>query len=358
MIEKRHLPDLENAYSPVKQIVPLIKIVHDRIAVEVMRGCPNRCRFCQASGVNRPVRMRSPERLRRICRETYLNTGYEQIALLSLSSINYPHLPELVKGLNGDFRGKGVSISIPSLRVDEKFYDLPEMISVVKKSGLTFAPESANDYVRQAIRKDIDPEVLCRSALEAYRHGWRKLKLYFMVGFPGEPEAETENIIRLARDLSRLKKEVSGGAAEIKVSVNPFMPKPHTPFQWLGMREKNVLAEARNKLLVNSSRKVQLEFHDINKAALEACLSRGDRRIGNVIYSAWKKGAKMDGWSEFFNFSIWEESFKDNGLDVWRLAAGTYGLDETLPWSHINAGIDERSLKAELAASGLHNRGG
>lgn len=354
-IEKRHVNDLEKAYYPVKQIVPLIKVVHDRIAVEVMRGCPNRCRFCQASAVNRPVRLRSPKRIREICRQTYQGTGYEQVALLSLSSVNYPHLPELVRGLNEDFRGKGVGISIPSLRVDEKFYDLPEMISVIRKGGLTFAPESTSDYVRQAIRKDIDPEVLCKSALQAYRHGWRKLKLYFMVGFPGEPEAEVENIIRLARDLSRLKKKVSKGAAEIRVSVNPFIPKPHTPFQWLGMRDRSLLIDVRNKLLVNSSRKVHLEFHDITKSVLEACMARGDRRVGDVIYSAWKKGARMDGWSEFFNFSLWEESFRENGLDPWRLAGKTYKLDDELPWSHINVGVDVKSLKEELTASGLHS---
>ncbi|MFQ5952255.1 MAG: TIGR03960 family B12-binding radical SAM protein [Candidatus Omnitrophota bacterium] len=352
-IEKRLVDDLENAYYPVKQIVPLVKIVHDRIAVEVMRGCPNRCRFCQAGAVNRPVRLRSPERVRSLCLQTYQNTGYEQIALLSLSSINYPYLTELVRNLNDDFRDKGVGISIPSLRVDEKFYDLPEMVSSLRKGGLTFAPESADYQVRQAIRKDIDPQVLCKSALQAYSHGWRKLKLYFMVGFTGKKTDEASKIIGLARDLSQLKKKVSKGAAEIKVSVNAFIPKPQTPFQWLGMRERSGLAGLRKELLSGSGRKVQIEFHDIDRSALEACMARGDRKIGDVIYTAWKKGAKMDGWSEFFDFSIWKDSFAEHGVDLWHFAGKSYALDDKLPWSHISAGVDGGVLKEELAESGL-----
>jgi radical SAM family uncharacterized protein len=353
-IEKRFVDDFENSYYPVKQIVPLIKIIHDRIAVEVMRGCPNRCRFCQAGAVNRPLRMRSPERIRKICRQTYQDTGCERIALLSLSSINYPHLTELVKALNEDFYDKGVGISIPSLRVDEKFYDLPEMISVIRKGSLTFAPESASDSIRQSIRKDIDIQVLCKSALQAYRHGWRKLKLYFMVGFPGEKEVEAEKIIALARDLSQLKKETSKGAAEIKVSVNAFLPKPHTPFQWLGMRDRSALADARERLISASRGKIRAEFHNINKSILEACMSRGDRRVSDAIYTAWEKGAKMDGWDEFFNFSLWKESFSEHGMDLESFACKTYALDDALPWDHISTNLDDGALKGELMDSGLY----
>ncbi|MGB3113450.1 MAG: TIGR03960 family B12-binding radical SAM protein, partial [Candidatus Omnitrophota bacterium] len=352
-IEKRSVVDLDRSYYPVKQIVPLVKIVHDRIAVEVMRGCPNRCRFCQAGAVNSPVRLRSLECVREICRLTYRHTGYEQIALLSLSSINYPYLLELVKGLNEDFAGQGVGITIPSLRVDEKFYDLPEMISVVRKGGLTFAPESASGDIRRSIRKDIDIQVLCRSALQAYHHGWRKLKLYFMVGFPGEKDDEVARILSLARDLSLLKKEVSKGAAEIKVSINAFSPKPHTPFQWTGMSAKEKLAGIRKALYLNSFRKVQIEFHEINKSLLETCMARGDRRTGDVIHTAWRKGARMDSWDEFFDFSLWEGSFAEHGMDPWGLARKTYSLEDTLPWEHIDTGTSKEFLKREFAASGL-----
>jgi len=358
-IKKLSVADFENTYYPVRQLVPLVKIVHDRIAVEIMRGCPNRCRFCQAGAVNRPVRFRSPERVRDLCRETYRNTGYERIAMLSLSSVNYPYLVDLVRGLNEDLSAKGVSVSIPSLRVDEAFYGLPEMISTIRRAGLTFAPESADDVIRESIGKQIDLQVLCKSALLAYRHGWRGLKLYFMVGFPGEPEDEAKKMIALARELSRLKKEVSKGVAEIKISANAFIPKSHTPFQWLGMGGRGELSRIRGELLSNSSGKIQTKFHDIDQSIVEACLSRGDRRTAEVIYASWKKGARMDSWTEFFDFSIWEESFRENGLDIHDSARRTYALDDPLPWEHIKTASDERWLKEEFVQSGFcAERGG
>ena len=354
VVEKARVRDLENTYYPVKQIVPLVKIIHDRMAVEVMRGCPNRCRFCQAGAVNRPVRVRTVDRLRSICRETYRYTGYERISLLSLSSVNYPYLVDLVRALKEDFRDRGIGISIPSLRVDETFYSLPEMISAVRRTGLTFAPESASDRMRESLGKDIDIRVLCRSALLAFRHGWARLKLYFMVGFPGEPEDEAENIIKLSRELSGLKKTVSSGAAEIKVSVNPFIPKAHTPFQWLGMKEKSGMNRIKKALLSNSSRKIQVAFHNLEQSLVEGSLSRGERRLSNVIYTAWNRGAKMDSWTEFFNFRIWEESFRENGLDIHDYAYRTYALDDALPWAHIRTGIDENYFKTEIEKSGLY----
>jgi radical SAM family uncharacterized protein len=351
-VEKASVPDLDKAYYPVEQIVPLVRTVHDRIAVEIMRGCPNKCRFCQASAINRPVRTRSVETVRQLCRRTYSATGYESIALLSLSSVNYPWLSELVKGLNSDFRKKGVALSIPSLRVDEAFYEMPEMLSVIKKGGLTFAPESADGDIRKAIGKDIDIEVLCRSSFLAYKHGWRSLKLYFMVGFPGDPGKEAERIISLSRELSGLRRQAAGGAAEIKVSVNPFIPKPHTPFQWLGMKAPSGLQEVRKALLDNSSRRIKISFNDISGSVLEACMSRGSRKTGSVIYRAWKKGARMDSWSEHFDIHIWERSFSEEGMDMYREACKRFDPDDVLPWSHIAAAGDPEALKKELFESG------
>ena len=353
-IDKGVIPDLDRAYYPVKQIVPLIRTVHDRVVAEIMRGCPNTCRFCQAGVINRPVRLRSPENIRNICRETYRNTGYEQIALLSLSSINYPYLTELIRGLNRDFNGKGVGISIPSLRVDEAFYELPEMMSAIRKSGLTFAPESASSAVRRSIGKDIDLRVLLRSAELAYRHGWNRLKLYFMAGFPSEAEGEAENISALARDLSGLRKKLKKRPAEIKVSVNAFVPKPHTPFQWLGMRGKEPLSRLKHDLLSRSSGKIRMEFNDINRSLLESCLSRGDRRLARVIHTAWRKGAKMDSWADFFDFSIWEDSFREHGFELEDLTTRTYSLADALPWSHIRTGLHDGHLKKELLDSGFY----
>ncbi len=353
VVKKNSVADLEKAYYPVKQIVPLVKIVHDRIAVEIMRGCPNGCRFCQAGNINKPVRLRSPGRIREICRETYAATGYERIALLSLSSVNYPYLPELVEGLNADLGDKGVGVSIPSLRVDEAFYALPGILSAVRKAGLTFAPEAAGEGMRRSIGKDIKTEVLERSVRLAYGHGWRRVKLYFMVGFPGDMDEEAKKILVLSRDISRLKREVSGGAAEVKVSVNSFVPKAHTPFQWLGMRPAEGLLRARNILRSGSTKKVTVDFHDVDRSMLEACLAKGDRALAGVIYAAWKKGAKMDGWQDLFDLAAWEGSFREKGLDIRSYALKASALDDVLPWSHIKAGMDEKNLKEEFINSEL-----
>ncbi|MBU0570798.1 MAG: TIGR03960 family B12-binding radical SAM protein [Candidatus Omnitrophica bacterium] len=352
-VKKGEVKDLNSAYYPVKQLVPFIKIVHDRIVVEVMRGCPNKCRFCQASAINSPVRVRKPEMVRALCREAYKNTGYSQITLLSLSSVNYPYLADLVKGLNEDFKGRGVGISIPSLRVDEAFYEIPEIIAAERKAALTFAPEAANPDIQRSIGKKTDYDVLCQSARVAYRHGWQRLKLYFMVGFPGRIDAEVDDIMRWANDVSVLRKELQGRAADVKVSVNPFIPKPHTPFQWMGMAPEERLRETRRQLLARGSKRVKVEFHDIGRSILETCMSRGDRRIADVIYSAWRGGAKMDGWSDFFDLSIWEAAFKENGLDIRDEAQKTFSIAETLPWGHIKTGTSEACLKQEFVDSGF-----
>jgi radical SAM superfamily enzyme YgiQ (UPF0313 family) len=239
--------------------------------------------------------------------------------------------------------------------VDEAFYDLPEMISTIRKAGLTFAPESATGAMREAIGKGIDMQVLCRSASIAFKKGWRRLKLYFMVGFPQEDGiGEAEKIFEMARNLSELKREASGGAAEIKVSVNPFVPKPHTPLQWLGMKEMSHLEGIRDALLAKSTRKIKIEFHDLRQSLLEACLSRGDRRVSGVIYAAWKKGAKMDSWNDFFDLEIWKRSFAENGLGMRDYANRVYGVGDPLPWAHIKTGMDQAYLMKELEASGLY----
>jgi len=355
VIEKSYINDFEKAYYPVKQIVPLVRIIHDRIAVEIMRGCPNRCRFCQAGIINNPVRLRSVNKIREICKETYKHTGYDMIALLSLSSINYPYLTKLVKNLKNDFKNMGVAFSIPSLRIDEAFYNIPEMISTIKKTGLTFAPESAEEGIRKSLGKDLDMNILCKSASLAFSHGWQRLKLYFMVGFPGEGIEEADKIIELSREVSRLRKNFSKKPAEIKVSVNPFVPKSHTPFQWLGMRGEDELRAMGKHLRANSTKKVQAELNDVRKSLLEGCMARGGRQISDVIYSAWLAGAKMDGWRDFFNFNVWENAFQKNGLNLQEYASRKYSLDDNLPWQHIRAGgMKEEVLKKELFESGFY----
>ncbi|MFH1878818.1 MAG: TIGR03960 family B12-binding radical SAM protein, partial [Candidatus Omnitrophota bacterium] len=353
VIGKNVVEDFQNAYYPEKQIVPLLQTVHDRIAVEIMRGCPNRCRFCQASAVNRPVRMRDPEKIFDICRETYKNTGFDRIALLSLSSVDYPFIKEIFVKLNGYFREKGVGISIPSLRVDEAFYDLPELISEIRKGGLTFAPESASEDVRESLGKDIDMEVLCKSAQMAFSRGWNKMKLYFMVGFPADPMDEADKIIDLAKRISFMKTRSSRGAAEIKISVNPFTPKPHTPLQWVGMRDEGTLREMKRMLLSRSTKKIKIDFHNIEQSLLEACMARGDRRVGEVIHSAWLKGAKMDSWLDLFDLSLWRGAFTDNKMDMNELASMRFSTNSPLPWGHIDPGSGQESFKEEFRKSGF-----
>ncbi len=353
VIKKATVSDFENTYYPVKQIVPNIRVVHDRIAVEVMRGCPNKCRFCQASVVNRPVRVRSAEKVYEICTETYKNTGYERIALLSLSSVNYPYLTDVVARLTKDFKDRGVGISIPSLKVDEAFYNIPEMLSTIRKGGLTFAPESASEEVRKGIGKEIDHEVLCKAALEAYKHGWKRLKLYFMMGFPNETEDDIYSIIKVSKEMSYLKKETSRGPAEIKVSVNPFIPKSHTAFQWVPMAKRSELEKKRTILRSSQTKKVKIDVHLIDLSILEGNLARGDRRMGRVIYSAWKKGAKMDGWTEGFNYSRWTEALEENGFTEDEFACRALPLGKPLPWTHIKSDIPETYLLKELEKSGF-----
>ena len=227
---------------------------------------------------------------------------------------------------------------------------------MVRKSGLTFAPESASDGTRQALGKDIEMGVLKRSAVLAYRHGWQRMKLYFMVGFPGEDEDEAKRIVALARELSGRKRSVRGGAAEIKVSVNPFVPKAHTPFQWLGIEKMSKLELFRRVFISSSSKKVRFEIHNLRQSVIEACMSRADRRVSQVIHTAWTRGAKMDGWSEFFDFSIWESSFRDHGLDIYDYASRTFSFEDKLPWDYVKAGPTERFLKEELQKSGFYQQ--
>jgi radical SAM superfamily enzyme YgiQ (UPF0313 family) len=353
-IKKNVLKDFENAYYPVKQIVPYIKIVHDRLTLEIMRGCPNKCRFCQARIINRPVRIRSIDKIRHLVRDGYEATGYEQVALLSLSSMNYPGIKDLLSALMQDFPSRLVSFSVPSLRIDEAFYSLPEMMAAIKKTGLTFAPETASDTLREALGKDIHMQVLCNSVRLAYENGWRRVKLYFMVGFPGERKEEVGSIVNLSRKISNLRKELFKSAAEVKVSINAFVPKAHTPLQWVGMRSREELLFMRKELIRKNSKKIQISFADLEQAELEAAMARGDRRLGKVIYSAWEKGALMDGTLELFDRTIWDKAFEQHCMSVDQFARMEYSLKDPLPWDHIITEVSKDILKKELLESGFY----
>jgi len=319
VIKKRIVKDFGNAYYPVKQIVPYIQIVHDRIALEIMRGCPNNCNFCQATSVYRPLRIRSVDRILQLAEEAYQATGYDEISLVSLSTGDYPHIAELVKALTDRFQSRKVSISLPSLRAEDMLVNLPQLISSIKKTGLTFAPEAGSQRLRDAINKRLDIEKLYECTQAAAKNGWRSVKLYFMIGLPGETE----------EDLAQIKGLIRKIPMQATASFSYFVPKPHTKFQNETMDSMDSLLKKKAFLEKDLKMKgVTLRWHDIRMSMVEAALSRGDRRLSEVILKAFTLGARFDSWSEHFNYSIWQEA----GIE-------SVSRTEPLPWAHIDCGL-------------------
>ena len=331
--------DFENASVPLEPIVPFVQAVHERVSVEIMRGCPGRCRFCQASFCRRPVRYRSVEKIIDIAKACYHSTGYDTISLLSLSSADYPELEELVAGLRAYFQDKHVGLSLPSLRVDGQLKLLPKLLTSVRKGGLTIAVEAASEKLRQVINKPLKDEDLFAAVEAAYRAGWQRLKLYFMVGLPGETLEDVKRIVQLSFQLAKLRKEIDGKTGQINITVSWFVPKAHTPFGWLGQKLKSYFEEAR-QLILDEKRKLrakflQFKFHDINRSVLESVIGRGDRRLCDVIEAAWREGARFDLWDECFDYTHWQKAFEKFGFDIEGLAEREFERDEILPWEHL-----------------------
>lgn len=335
-IEKRTVDDLDNAFYPAEQVVPNIGVIHDRIAIEIMRGCRHACKFCQATAIYRPVRERRGKTILELARKTYDATGYDEISLLSLSSVDHSELHDTIRKLNAEFCGKAVSLSIPSLRVEESLEDLPALISEIKKSGLTFAPEAGSEKLRKAMNKNIDIENLYKAVSDSYRKGWRKIKLYFMIGMPGETQEDIDGIKELIYKISNLKKNVDGRPAQVTASINAFVPKPHTPLQREVMDSIESLEKKKESLRAGlKPGLIELDFHRFDRSYLEAVLSRGDRRLSGVVYEAWKAGAKFDGWQEHFRFDLWRSSFDKLGIDPSFYVSRPKDKDELLPWDFI-----------------------
>ncbi|MFA5256374.1 MAG: radical SAM protein, partial [Candidatus Omnitrophota bacterium] len=285
-------------------------------------------------------RERSKETILRIAKEAYSNTGYEEITLLSLSSGDHSCIREIIEELNDGFKGKGVSVSVPSLRIEDILSKLPALISQVKKSGLTFAPEAGSECLRKVISKNIDMERLMEALRESYRSGWRRVKLYFMIGLPTEKEEDLKDIAKLLYKVSNLKREIDGKDAHVTASVNAFVPKPHTPFQWEPMESIDTLSVKKGFLRDSvKSRMVELDFNSFRMGYLEAVFARGDRRLSGVIYEAWRRGARFDGWKERFSFDLWLESFKEKSLDPDFYASRRRDRDEIFPWDFIDIGF-------------------
>ena len=355
--ERRHnavVEDFDNAPVPLAPIVPFVQAVHERVSVEIMRGCPGRCRFCQASFCRRPIRYRSVERIVEIAKQCYNSTGYDTVSLLSLSSAEYPELEKLTEGLHEYFKDKHVGISLPSLRVDKQLKMLPDLMSSVRKGGITIAVEAASEKLRRVINKPIKDEDLFAAAEAAYRAGWQKFKLYFMVGLPGETLDDVKRIVHLSYELARIRKKVDNKTGNINVAVSWFVPKTHTPFGWLGQKPREYFEQAK-RLILDEKRELRakfltFKFHNINASILESAIGRGDRRLCNVVEAAWKNGAKFDLWDECFNLEIWQKAFEQSGLDLDTLAQKEFTTEETLPWEHLG-GPDKTYLLKHLKDS-------
>ena len=347
-ITRCQTPDFEDVPFPTRPIVPFVEVVHDRISIEVMRGCPQRCRFCHAGYTKRPLGLRSVEKILDIAEQAWAATGHDEIGLLSLSTADYPNLRELAETANDRFRERMVNISLPSLRVDKMLANIPWMVNSVRKGGLTIAAEAANDDMRAAIRKKVTDGKLIEGVKQAYAAGWKSVKLYFMAGFPSERKQDITGIFDLAREVSEAKREVKGGPASVTASVSWLVPKPHTPFQWAAQASLEYFNEARRTLARTAAAKrsaVKLKTHSAERSLLEGVMSRGDRRLGKVIEAAYQRGARMDGWDEVFNYQIWLDAFEQTGIDPSWYAHRERSYEEILPWDHIGSGPSRSYLE-------------
>lgn len=357
-VKKRVIHNVDKVAVDDMPILPHIEIVHDRAVLEMFRGCSRGCRFCQAGMIYRPVREKKESHLQELAERLIQNTGYNEISLMSLSSADYSRLPELVDHLMDKFQNRRVSVSLPSLRVDSFSIDIAKKVQQVRKSGLTLAPEAGTQRMRDVINKGITEENIMEACSNAFKNGWSKVKLYFMLGLPTETDEDLAGIVDLAMRIKNLYHDIRGRYdCRITVSVSSFVPKPFTPFQWM---PQCTVAEVERKQQylkkLFTDRHIRYVYHDAKTGYLEAVLARGDRKIGQVIYTAWKKGCIYDGWTEFFQYDRWMEAFEECHVNPDLYANRDRDEYEAEPWDHIDCGVTKDFLRKEwrMAQRGVH----
>ncbi len=346
-VKRRYIRDLNQAMFPTEPPVPYAQIVHDRINIEISRGCTRGCRFCQAGIFYRPLRERSPEKILNLVEASLTNTGYDEVSFTSLNAGDYSRLLPLLKAFNRRYGDRKVSVSLPSLRVGAITKELLQEIKSVKKSGFTIAPEAGTERLRSVINKDFLAEEYERALLALFSEGWLNLKLYFMIGLPTETEEDLLAIAEMARQALHIAKRFIKRYVNITVSVSPFVPKPFTPFQWYGQEPLEVLKEKTQILKKKVPRGITLKIHDLRMSLLEAALSRAPEEAGTLIKTAFERGAYLDGWSEQFNYQHWIEAMEKTGMSIEELATKRYSPEEHLPWDKIDLGIKKEYLKEE-----------
>jgi radical SAM family uncharacterized protein len=349
-VTKRIVPVLPP--PPTRFIVPFVRVIHDRATVEIQRGCTRGCRFCHAGMINRPVRERPLNEVLAAVDGILRETGYEEVGLLSLSSSDYSDVQELVTTVSERYQDQHLSISLPSLRIESFSVDLADGLLDGRRTGFTFAPEAATEKMRRIINKYIPTQQMLDTAREVFERGWRTLKLYFMIGHPSETLEDVEAIVELVRQVRAVGRQVHGGAARVNVGVSTFVPKPHTPFQWVSL-DTLENTKAKQALLQRGLRGkgLKLSWSDPQETRLEALLSRGDRRLGRVIHRAWQLGARFDAWGEHFKPEAWWTALDEADLDLDFYTHRPRPMDETFPWDHIDVGVRKKYLAQDYLMS-------
>jgi radical SAM family uncharacterized protein/radical SAM-linked protein len=347
-IKRRFVKDLDRAFFPDKPIVPYTSIVHDRIAIEVARGCTRGCRFCQAGLIYRPLRERSLENVLSIARNSIASTGYEEISFTSLNTGDYSCLLPLIKTFNEYYRGANISVSLPSLRVASVNQEVLQEIKSVRKTGFTIAPEAGTTRLRNVINKDFTDEEYEETLEKLFIEGWRHVKLYFMIGLPTETMEDVNGLIDMAVQAAKKGKEITGQSVHVNVGISAFVPKPHTPFQWIGQIPIEELRERQDYIKkAFKKRRINFRGQHVEHSLLEAVFARADRDSALLLETAWRLGCRFDGWAELFNFNNWLLAARKTDINLFEYATRSFDLEEKFPWDFIDTGITKKFLQSE-----------